>query len=59
MGGRGASSGTGANLGGSGKPLPFYDRTAKFAGMSLHEFENAIRDKKMSISGFLIKTATS
>ena len=48
MGGRGANSGygTGTNTGGSGSRVTaFYDKTKKYQGMSLHEFENAVRDK--------------
>lgn len=55
MGGRGASgagkhrkiSGTTA----SGKPGRFNDMTSNFAGMSLHEFENAVRGKSTEYLG--------
>ena len=53
MGGRGSSgagkrtTGTGVN----GGSKAFYDLTANYAGMSLHQFENAIRDKKSEYLG--------
>ena len=52
-GGRGASSSYGGdkNTGGDGRPVKFYDMTDKYRGMSLHEFENAIRDKNVEYIG--------
>lgn len=57
MGGRGASSGAGnrkySGANASGQARVFYDRTQQFAGMSMHEFENAIRDFSQEyIGGF-------
>lgn len=55
MGGRGSASGFGSGAstgaGPAGAGGVFYDRTSKFAGMSLHEFENAIRDRKTEYIG--------
>lgn len=55
MGGRGSASGFGSGTstgsGPAGAGGKFYDRTAQFAGMSLHEFENAIRDRKTEYIG--------
>lgn len=52
-GGRGASSSHGGdrNTGGTGRRMKFYDKTAKYQGMSKHEFENAIRDKTVEYIG--------
>lgn len=55
MGGRGAASGFGSGAstgsGPRGAGGTFYDRTDKFKGMKLHEFENAIRDRKTEYIG--------
>lgn len=55
MGGRGASSsGKHRKISGttaSGKPGRFFDMTRNFTGMSLHEFENAIRGKSSEYLG--------
>lgn len=68
MGGRGSASGFGSSAStgaGPGTGGVFYDYTAKFAGMSLHEFENAIRDRKdeyiglFDANGELIVAGTS
>lgn len=52
-GGRGASSSYGGDktTGGGGRNLKFYDKTQKYQGMSLHEFENAVRDKPVEYIG--------
>ena len=52
-GGRGASSSYGGdkNTAGDGRPVKFYDRTDKYRGMSVHEFENAVRDKTVEYIG--------
>ena len=52
-GGRGASSSYGGDktTGSDGKPLKFYDKTEQYRGMSLHEFENAVRDKPVEYIG--------
>lgn len=58
MGGRGGASGfdTGTSTGADRKSgAKFYDRTAQFEGMTLHEFENAIRDKKTEYIGLFDK----
>lgn len=58
FGGRGADSGYGGSHGtgkdgtGSGK---FYDMTKKFSGMSIHEFENAIRANNEEYIGIFDK----
>lgn len=58
LGGRGANSGyaggihTGDNERG---PSRFYDRTDRYKGMSIHEFEAAIRDKKVEYVGIFDK----
>lgn len=40
--------GKGDNTGDEGSRVrAFYDKTEKFANMSMHEFENAIRDKSV------------
>ncbi len=56
MGGRGASSGAKGKISGtnaSGQPRVFYDKTSQFQGMSIHEFENAVRGRKQEyIGGF-------
>ena len=74
MGGRGSSSGakgsgsgekkySGANA--QGQARVFYDRTQEFAGMSMHEFENAIRSRpheyigEFDANGKLIVAGTS
>lgn len=53
MGGRGASSGFGSGVttGTRGSGGQFYDRTGQYSGMTLHEFENAIRDKSTEYIG--------
>lgn len=53
MGGRGASSSgkSSGSLGTGRGGGMFYDRTDKFQGMSLHEFENAIRGKSVEYIG--------
>lgn len=51
-GGRGASSSYGGGEStGDGKPVKFYDKTHKYQGMSVHEFENAVRDKTVEYIG--------
>ena len=40
---------TGKNA--NGQNRAFYDMTDKFAGMSMHEFENAIRDRAQEVLG--------
>lgn len=50
FGGRGANSGMGQgiNTGGiNSRVTAFYDKTSKFQGMNIHEFENAVRDKSV------------
>lgn len=54
MGGRGAASGysgPGSTSGNGKGARRFYDKTSKFKGMSIHEFENAVRDKKVEYIG--------
>ena len=50
MGRRGTSSGAGggkySGTNAQGQARVFYDRTNQFAGMSMHEFENAIRSRE-------------
>lgn len=58
FGGRGADSGYGGGTSTSGQRRGgsrFYDKTSKFKGMNLHEFENAIRDKKTEYIGIFDK----
>lgn len=58
MGGRGANSGYGGgtNTGnGTRGPSRFFDKTAKYKGMTMHQFENAIRDKKVEYIGLYDK----
>lgn len=44
--------GKGDNTGDEGSRVrAFYDKTEKFANMSMHEFENAIRDKSVEYVG--------
>lgn len=52
-GGRGASSSYGGDktTGGDGRPVKFYDKTDRYKGMSVHEFENAVRDKTVEYIG--------
>jgi hypothetical protein len=52
-GGRGASSSYGGDktTGDDGRPVKFYDKTDKYKGMSVHEFENAVRDKTVEYIG--------
>lgn len=52
-GGRGASSSYGGdkNTAGDDRPVKFYDKTDKYQGMSMHEFENAVRDKTVEYIG--------
>lgn len=48
FGGRGANSGygQGINTGGDrARVSAFYDKTSKYKGMSIHQFENSVRDK--------------
>ena len=56
FGGRGADSGYGQGYhtgGGGHGPTHFYDKTAQFKGMTLHTFENAVRDKSVEyMAGF-------
>ena len=56
-GGRGASSSYGGDktTGNDGRPVKFYDRTDKYRGMSVHEFENAVRDKTVEYIGLFDK----
>ncbi len=54
MGGRGAESGFGGSRSTSGNgrgASRFYDKTNKYQGMTMHEFENAVRDKKVEYIG--------
>ena len=54
MGGRGAKSTygkKGITTGDSGRPLTFYDKTDLFKGMTVQEFENAVRDRKVEYIG--------
>ena len=53
MGGRGSSSSgkSSVSTGGGGSGGTFYDKTSTFAGMSLHDFENAIRGKSNEYVG--------
>lgn len=58
FGGRGADSGYSgdASTGGDGRKVSrFYDKTDKYKGMTMHEFENAIRDKKTEFIGIYDK----
>lgn len=58
FGGRGANSGYagGRSTGGGSRGVSrFYDKTKEFKGMSIHEFENAIRDKKTEYIGIFDK----
>ena len=53
-GGRGANSSygkEGVNTGGNEKPLPFYDRTELYRGMSRTEYERRIRNRKVEWIG--------
>lgn len=52
-GGRGASSSYGGdkNTAGDDRPVKFYDKTQRYQGMSMHEFENAVRDKTVEYIG--------
>lgn len=73
MGGRGSSSGAKGGSGGGkfsgtnaqGQARVFYDKTQEFAGMSMHEFENAIRSRPheyiggFDVDGKLIVAGTS
>ena len=54
FGGRGANSSygkEGVNTGGNEKPLPFYDRTELYRGMSRQEYERRIRNRKVEWIG--------
>lgn len=51
MGGRGAWSGMGASTGGGGGGRRYKDVTKQFHGMNVHDFENAIRDRKTEYAG--------
>ena len=54
FGGRGANSGygdKGINNGGDNRPLRFYDKTNIYKGMTVQEFENATRNKKVEYIG--------
>lgn len=56
MGGRGAASGETTNTTSmNGKPMKAYDVTHKYAGMNLHQFENAIRNEKYEVAGVFDK----
>lgn len=58
FGGRGADSGYSGDTstGGDGRKVSrFYDKTTKYKGMTMHEFENAIRDKKTEFIGIYDK----
>lgn len=62
MGGRGSSSGARGGMGGGigapgrgNAPATFVDKTADFAGMGLHDFENAIRAKAQEYIGVFDK----
>lgn len=54
FGGRGAYSHTGASSKSGGK-AGYHDVTAKYGHMSLHEFEDAIRNKKTEFAGYFDK----
>lgn len=50
FGGRGANSGYGQGIstgGDSSRVSAFYDKTKKYQGMTIHQFENAVRDKSV------------
>ena len=58
FGGRGADSGYGGGThtgGGKRGPRTFDDKTKQYKGMSIHEFEAAIRDKKSEYIGIFDK----
>lgn len=57
FGGRGANSGYsgGRSTSGNRGASKFYDKTSKYQGMTMHEFENAIRDKKYENIGIFDK----
>lgn len=58
FGGRGANSGfgQGINTGGDNSRVSaFYDKTDKYVGMSIHQFENAVRDKSVEYVGLFDK----
>ena len=58
FGSRGADSGYGGgdSTSDTGRNVSrFYDRTDRYRGMSIHEFENAIRDKKTEYIGIFDK----
>lgn len=62
MGGRGSTSGAKKAIhggigaaGAGGKQATFVDKTGEFAGMSLHDFENAIRSKSNEYIGVFDK----
>lgn len=51
MGGRGSNIGGTVFDGGGGRSAAFYDHTDKFRGMSLHDYENVIRNRKQEWIG--------
>lgn len=58
FGGRGADSGYGGGThtgGGRRGPTRFDDKTKQFQGMTIHEFEEAIRDRKVEYVGIFDK----
>jgi hypothetical protein len=55
MGGRGQALGIFEVFGGNGEELKFYDKTKQFSGLSLHEFEDKIRDKDVEYMGVFDK----
>ena len=58
FGGRGANSGYGQGIstGGDGSRVSaFYDKTKKYQGMTIHQFENAVRDKSVEYIGLYDK----
>ena len=62
MGGRGAASGAkGGKIKGTnaaGKSRVFYDKTEHFRGMSMHDFENAVRGRATEYLGGFDKNGT-
>lgn len=47
--------GKGINTGEGSRATAFYDKTKRFANMSIHEFENAIREKSVEYVGLFDK----
>ncbi len=58
FGGRGANSGYGQGIstgGDDSRVSAFYDKTKKYQGMTIHQFENAVRDKSVEYIGLYDK----